>query len=164
MKKHLLAAGILLVFASVCFAQPAAQATASPSPKPKPAMSKAQMLKTLSANEKKLWDAWKNKDAKPFKAMLASDAVMISEGGVENKAALVQEIASMPCEVKSYTLSDWKLTTINSGAVLLTYKGSAEGTCGGQAIPTTWAASVWVNRNGKWQAVSHQETPVAPAK
>ena len=34
MKKHLLlAAGILLLFTSVCFAQP--QATPSPSPKPK---------------------------------------------------------------------------------------------------------------------------------
>lgn len=52
MKKHLLAAGILLVFASVCFAQPAAQAT--PSPSPKPAMTKAQLLKKLSATEKKV--------------------------------------------------------------------------------------------------------------
>ena len=70
MKKHLpLAAGILLAFASVCFAQP--QATTAPAPKPKPAMSKAQMLKVLSTAEKKLWDAFKNKDPKRFRARRA---------------------------------------------------------------------------------------------
>ncbi len=83
MKKHLLAAGILLAFASVCFAQP--QATPSPSPKPKPAMSKAQMLKALSTAEKKLWDAFKNKDPKPFKTGLTADAFALSENGIEKR-------------------------------------------------------------------------------
>ena len=164
MKKHLLAAGILLAFASVCFAQPTAQATPSPSPKPKPAMSKAQLLKKLSAAETKLWEAWKNKDQKPFKAALSADSVMVGESGVEGKDASIKEISTMPCEVKSYKLSDWKLTMINSGAAFLTYKGTANGTCGGMAIPVTWASSVWVNRGGKWLAFAHQETPVPPAK
>ena len=157
MKKHLLAAGILLAFASVCFAQPAAQATASPSPKPKPAMSKAQILKTLSAAEKKLWDAFKNKDPKPFKSGLAAEAFAISENGIEKKEDTVKMIPTAPCEIKSYELSDWKLTMINSGAAFLTYKGTADGTCGGTAIPATWASSVFVNRGGKWLAFSHQE-------
>src|SRR5260370_22564360 len=109
MKKHLLAAGILLAFASVCFAGPAAQATPSPSPKPKPAMSKAQILKTLSAAEKKLWDAFKNKDPKPFKSGLAAEAFAISENGIEKKEDTVKMIPTAPCEIKSYELSDWKL-------------------------------------------------------
>src|SRR5258708_30833753 len=99
MKNHLLAAGILLAFASVCFAQPAAQATASPSPKPKPAMSKAQLLKKLSAAEKKLWDAWKNKDEKPFRTTLAADSIMIGDSGIQNKDGAIKEISTMPCEV-----------------------------------------------------------------
>jgi hypothetical protein len=70
MKRYLpLTAILVIAFASVCFAQP--QATPSPSPaataKPKPRMSKAALLKKLSANETALWNAWKNKDAKPFK-------------------------------------------------------------------------------------------------
>jgi len=36
----------------------------------------------------------------------------------------------------------------------------ADGTCAGQAIPTVWASSLWVNRKGKWTAFLHQETPV----
>jgi hypothetical protein len=158
MKKHLLAAGILLAFASVCFAQPAAQATPSPSPKPRPAMSKAQMLKTLSTAEKKLWDAFKNKDPKPFKSGLAADAFALSENGIEKKEDTVKMIPTAPCEIKSYELSDWKLTMINSSTALVTYKGKTDGTCAGQPIPTAWCSTLYVNRSGKWLALFHTET------
>lgn len=161
MKKHLaLAALVLLAFASLCAAQTQATASPSPSPAPKPRMSKAALLKKLSASDTKLWESWKNKDPKPFQMWLASDAVMISEGGREGKGDVTKEIAAMPCEVKSFSLSDWKLTMITPDAAYLTYKGSAEGTCAGQAIPTVWASSIWVNRKGKWLALSHQETPL----
>ena len=163
MKRYLpLAAILVMAFASVCFAQP--QATASPSPattaKPKPRMSKAQILKKLSANETALWNAWKNKDAKPFQMWLAADGVMVGDQGVGTKKEVTEMMPSMPCEVKSFTLSDWKLAMVDADAAVITYKGAAEGTCGGQAIPTVWASSLWVNRKGKWQAFSHQETPV----
>jgi len=49
---------------------------------------------------------------------------------------------------------------LNSSTALLTYKGIADGTCAGTAIPPVWASSIWVNRGGKWSAASHQETPV----
>ena len=159
MKRYLpLAALLLLAFASVSFAQPTP--TESPSPAPKPAMSKAQIRGRIIATEKKLWEAWKNKDAKPFKANLAADSVMIGERGVAGKADIVKEMASMPCEVKSFELSDFKTTFLNSGTVLLTYKGVADGACAGTALPAVWASSVYVNRGGRWLAASHQETPV----
>lgn len=165
MKKHLpLAALLMLAFASLCLAQP--QATASPSPAPaakaKPRMSKAQLLKKLSANENKLWDAWKNKDAKPFQMWLAADGVMVGDQGVGSKGDVVKMMASMPCEVKSFTLSDWKIAMVDADAAMVTYKGVADGTCAGQPLPTVWASSLWVNRKGKWTAFSHQETPVRP--
>lgn len=163
MKRHLpLAAVLVLAFATFCFAQP--QATASPSPapaaKPKPKMSKAQLLKKLSANETALWTAWKNKDVKPFQMWLTADGVSIGEEGIGNKAELVKMLPSMPCEVKSFTLSDWKLSMVDADAAVLTYKGVAEGTCAGQPIPTVWSSSLWVNRKGKWVVFAHQETPV----
>jgi hypothetical protein len=163
MKRYLpLAAILILAFATLCVAQP--QATASPSPvttaKPKPRMSKAAVLKKLSANENALWTAWKNKDAKPFQMWLAADGVMIGDQGVGTKKDVTEMMGSMPCEIKSFTLSDWKLAMVDADAAVITYKGAAEGTCGGQPIPTVWASSLWVNRKGKWLAFSHQETPV----
>ena len=163
MKRYLpLAALLIMAFATVCLAQP--QATASPSPaataKPKPRMSKAALLKKLSANETALWNAWKNKDAKPFQMWLAADGVMIGDQGIGTKKDVTDMMANMPCEVKSFTLSDWKLAMVDANAAVITYKGVANGTCGGQAIPTVCASSLWVNRKGKWVAFSHQETPV----
>jgi hypothetical protein len=165
MKRHLpLAALLVMAFASLCFAQPQASASPSPAPKPKPKVSKAQLLKQLSATETKLWEAWKNKDPKPFRTYLAADSVIIGSGGTQNKTDAIKEITSMACDVKSINLSDWKLSMIDADAVLLTYKGAATGTCGGKPIPAAWASSVWINRGGRWQAFSHQETNVMPGQ
>src|SRR5256714_13978215 len=165
MKRYLpLAAILIMAFATVSFAQP--QATASPSPataaKPKPRMNKAQILKKLSANETALWNAWKNKDAKPFNMWLAAGGAVVGDQGVAGKKDIASGMASMACEVKSFTLSDWKLTMVDADAAFLTCKGVADGTCAGTAIPTVWASSLWISRKGKWQAFSHQETPVKP--
>lgn len=160
MKKYLpLAVTLLLALASVVSAQDATKPTPEASPKPKPAMSKAQIQKNLVATEKKLWEAWKNKDPKPFKAWVAADSIGIGDQGTQNKAALLKDIAAGGCEVKSFELSEFKLTMIDSDAAVLTYKGTADGTCGGVPIPAAWASSTYVRRGGKWWAITHQETP-----
>lgn len=156
MKKYLpFAIGLLLALASLSFGQ---EAKPSPSPSPKPAMSKAQIRRSLIASEKKLWEAWKNKDAKPFKAWLASDAIMVGENGVATKAQAIEAITGMDCDVKSYTLSDFKVAMASSNVAVIAYKGVVDGTCAGTAVPTVWASSTYVNRGGKWYAFSHQES------
>lgn len=157
MKVRLIVALVLtFVFASVTRSQ---EPTASPSPSPKPAMSRAQSQKIIIATEKKLWEAWKNQNIKQFKATLSSDSVMIGDTGVANKAEAIKAL-EVPCEVKSYELSDLKVTFLNSGAALLTYKSTQDATCGGQQVPATvWSSSAYVLRGGKWLAASHQETP-----
>ena len=42
-----------------------------------------------------------------------------------------------PCEVKSFELSDLKVTFLNSSAALLTYKAISDATCAGQPVPPT---------------------------
>jgi hypothetical protein len=106
-----LAIGFVLIVFSTAFAQ---QAAPTPSPAPKPAMSRAQSQKIIIATEKKLWEAWKQQDSKPFKAYLSSDSLMVSDAGVSNKVASLQEMSSMKCDVKSYELSDVKVTFFDS--------------------------------------------------
>jgi Domain of unknown function (DUF4440) len=161
MKRHLpLAALLVLAFATFCLAQPQATPSPSPSPKPKPKMTKAQLLKKLSANETALWNAWKNKDAKPFQNWLAADGVMIGEEGVGTKQDVLQMMGANPCEIKAFTLSDWKLSMVDPNTAVVTYKGVADGTCGGQPVPPVWASSLWINRKGKWMAFTHQESNI----
>ena len=146
-----------LILTSLAYAQ---EATPSPSPAPKPAMSRAQSQRSIIATERKLWEAWKNKDVKPFRANLSADSIMIGDQGVANKTTAIKDLESMACEVKSYELSDIKVTFLNSSAALVTYKATQDATCGGQqAPPAVWASSAYVMRSGKWLAVSHQETP-----
>jgi len=158
MKKYLpFAFSLLLGLASVSLGQTPVPSP-SPSPKPKPAMSKAQIQKSLIATEKKLWEAFKNKDPKPFKATLAADSVMVGEDGIADKATAIAGIVGTDCDVKSYTLSDFKVAMASPTVALIAYKGTSDGTCKGAPIPVIWASSVYVNRGGKWYAFSHQES------
>ena len=149
---------LTLVLTSLAYAQ---EATPSPSPAPKPAMSRAQSQRNIIATEKKLWEAWKTKDLKPFKANLSADSIMVSESGVADKTTAIKGLESMACEVKSYELSDIKVMFLNNSAALLTYKATQDATCAGEQVPAAvWATSAYVMRGGKWLAASHQETPV----
>lgn len=152
----ILAIVFTFVFASIARSQ---EPAASPSPAPKPAMTRAQSQRIIIATEKKLWEAWKNKNIKLFKATLSADSVMIGDSGVANKTEALKAL-EIPCEVKSYELSDLKVTFLNSSAALLTYKSTQDAVCGGQQVPATvWSSSAYVLRGGKWLAASHQETP-----
>ena len=154
--------GLLFALTTVSFAQEVTKPAASPSPKPRPAMSKTQIQKQLIATEKKLWEGWKNKDAKPFKSILAADSVMISEAGANNKESTVKFIGDNDCVVRSYELSDFKVTMFNSSTALLTYKATQDATCMGTAEPpTVWTSSLYLQRGVKWYAATHQQTTAA---
>src|SRR6185295_17030918 len=77
---------LILFLTSLAYAQ---ESTPSPSPAPKPAMSRAQSQRIIIATEKKLWEAWKTKDSKPFKANLSADSIMIGDEGVADKTTAI---------------------------------------------------------------------------
>lgn len=156
MKRHLpLAAILVLALASLSIAQ---EATPSPTPKPKaPRVTKAQLQKQLADMETALWNAFKNKDMKPFDMYLGKDVVVVDSGGVMAKGSLPEGMKM--CEMKSFSLSDWKMTKPTSTTALLVYKGTQEGTCAGAPVPSTvWVSSLWVKRKDAWVTVFHQET------
>ena len=109
---------LTLVFASFVHAQTTATASPSPSPSPKPGMSRAQSQLMIIATEKKLWEAWKNKDMKPFRANISADAVMIGDSGVADKKTSLSAMEGMACDVKSYELSDIKVTFLNNSTAI----------------------------------------------
>jgi len=157
MKRHLPFAAILIMaLASVCLAQ---EAKPSPSPKPKaPRVTKEMLQQELADKETALWNAFKNKDMKPFETHLAADAVVVDGGGVMAKTSLPEGMKM--CDIKSFSLSDWKLTKLSTTTALLVYKGTQEGTCMGAPVPATvWVSTLWMKRKDTWVTVFHQETP-----
>ena len=118
------------------------------------------IAEAITAKEKQLWDALKNRDYDAFGKMLAADSIYVSSDVVGDKAATVNGVKEFaPTEV---TLSDWKTVVLDEDAAVVTYTVDAKGTAGGQPIPpgALRASTAWVKRGTEWVAVYHQDCPI----
>jgi len=117
---------------------------------------------SLISQEKQVYDAIKNKNSDSFGSMLADDFIYIADDGIHNKADTIKGIQSL--NVTDTTLADWKVLMLDKDAAVVYYTETMNGTANGQPMPTTpfRASSAWVNRNGKWVAVFHQESAIKP--
>ena len=127
------------------------------------AMSEADAI----AREKAIWDTIKNKDYEAFGSMLANDQIEVGSDRAYDKAATIAAVRDFePTEI---TFTDWKFVPIDRNAFVVTYSANLKGKHKGKEFPpeTVRASSAWVNREGKWLAMYHQEceakTAPAPA-
>jgi hypothetical protein len=116
------------------------------------------------AKETATWNAIKNKDYEAFANMLAEDQVEVTGEAVKDKAATTASVREF--EPSEFTLSDWKFLSIDKDAYLVSYTANVKGKYQGKEFSAeagrARASSAWVNRNGKWLAIYHQECPVKP--
>jgi hypothetical protein len=162
MKKTLVLVSMLVV-AAACAAPPTNQpaldtnrnanlAAATPSP----VLSEAE----VTAKEKAIWEAIKQKDYAAFADMLAEDQIEVSSDSVHDKAASVAGVKDFePSEVN---FSDWKYLPIDKDGVIIAYTVAMKGKFKGKEFPptTVHASSAWMRKNNKWLAVFHQECMV----
>ncbi len=114
----------------------------------------------LIALEKQSWEEWKNKNGNFFQTLLTDEAVNIGVGGLSNKSQIVKSTSS-DCEVKSFSVDNFKVVMLDKNVALLTYTATQDGVCGGKTIPAkVLASSVYVKRGGKWLNAFYQETPI----
>jgi len=112
--------------------------------------------------EKKVWEAWKNKDAKTLEAVLGKDFAFYMGNGRHDRAAAIKMWGTEnKCDVKSYWLSDAQSAALTSDVTLLTYKGGGEGTCEGNPIMTEWYVSVLMKDDGVWKTAFGMGVPVS---
>jgi hypothetical protein len=113
----------------------------------------------IIALEKQSWEEWKNKNGNFFQTLLTDEAVNITVGGLSNKSQIVKSTSS-DCEVKSFSVDNFKVIMLDKDAALLTYTATQDGVCSGKTIPAkVLASSVYVKRSGKWLNAFYQETP-----
>jgi hypothetical protein len=117
----------------------------------------------ITGREKQIWEAIKGKDADGFAAMLAEDAIYVSDDGVYDKAGTVKGIKDLA--LTNVALSDWKFIALDKDAAVVIYSMVLTGTGGGHQLPANplRASTAWVNRGGKWMAVYHQDTAAKQA-
>jgi hypothetical protein len=133
------------------------KATTTPTPQgtPKPA---EPVSDDPVVREKQVWDAIKKKDYDRFASFLADDQIEVFSWGVNDKAGSVEGIKH--ADLSSSVLSDFRTAKISDDVSIVTYMIK-----GGGDIPSTGAraSTTWVKRDGKWLAVYHQDTTIAPA-
>ena len=125
-------------------------------------MSNDDKVKTqIIAIEKAGWEAWKNKDASWTKNNVTEEFMLVNSYGVSNKAETIKSTAT-DCEVKSYSLDNFKFVMSGKDTALMTYTAMQDGVCSGQTIPAKVRSSVvYVKRGAKWLEAFYMETPMA---
>jgi hypothetical protein len=130
-----------------------------------PAQEKQQAAKSgtvaaqLEARERKLWEAFKNKDKATLAAMLDGGFRQFEEGlsAFGDKKAEVNAVDEF--ELISYTLSDFTVTSIGPNAALVTYIAQYEGKSGGETSKAKSVfGEVWIRDGNEWKELYMQET------
>jgi len=104
----------------------------------------------IIALEKASWEEWKNKNAKWFQTNLTDEYLLVNTDGVADKAEIVKSTGA-DCEVKSYSVDNFRFVMLGKDSALLTYKGKQDGVCGGKTMPANVnSTAVYVKRGGKW--------------
>ena len=125
------------------------------------APSKAAVEKTLIANENKINEAVAKHDVKTFNDLVASDAMSADGTGFMKVSEFVKSINDM--KIASWHIMDTQVHWVDDKTAVVAYTWMGSGTFKGEPVPpTTYASTVWSERNGKWVAVYHQESAAAP--
>jgi hypothetical protein len=108
----------------------------------------------MMEKEKAAWQAFKDKKPDEFKKLLSANVMCVYAEGVSDMQG---ELAAMQkWDMKSFAISDYKVTSDGSDTAVTTYKVKVEGTVDGKDQSGNYnAASVWKKQKGEWRAIFH---------
>lgn len=136
----------LIAIAPLCFGQA----------KPAKAGKSAANESTIIDLEKSAWEAYKNKQADAFKALMSKDYYGVYAERVKNLDAEVADMAKT--DLRDYSFSDTKVVFPHPKLAVLTYKVKVQATFGGNDMSGTYnSGSVWIQHGGKWVGAFHTE-------
>src|SRR5215471_3436226 len=145
-KPFILCCITLLAIAPVCFSQG----------KPAKAGKSAADESTISDLEKSAWEAYKNKQADAFKALMSKDYYGVYAEGIKTLDAELADMAKS--DLRDYSFTDVKVVFPHPKVAVLTYKAKLQATADGKdASGTRNIGSVWIQQGGKWVGVLHTE-------
>jgi hypothetical protein len=104
------------------------------------------------------WEAYKKRDKAAMAALTAKE---YASNAVTGPSTLQEDLDTIDkLTIEAYTIDEPKVTWINKGVAILRYKAQLKGSFNGKPFVPVYATEVWVNRGGKWQIFSYQETPI----
>lgn len=116
----------------------------------------------IMAVEKRGWEAWMKQDAKGLEETTHKDLTFVDIMGkaTMGQSNVIKGWTDGSCKVSSVDVSDGKATQIANNVAILTFKGTAVGTCGGTKLDPLWGTTVAVKEGDSWRAVYIFETPM----
>jgi ketosteroid isomerase-like protein len=124
----------------------------------------------LLAFEKQANEAYIKADSTFFEGMLSNKFIMHEGGQRMDKAAIVEMIGGVNCDIETWNLDEPQMAKIDADTYAFSYRGTWDGTCTGpdgksMRIPSpTRAATVWVRSGDKWLAAFHGENLIIDPK
>jgi hypothetical protein len=117
----------------------------------------------LTSLEKASWVAWQRMDAGFWESFLSDDHIELNAfAGPVGKQAVIGGISSRQCHVRSYKVDRFTFRRLDENTAILVYRAEQDTTCGSVTVPTpVWATSVYQLRDGRWQNVLYEHTPIA---
>jgi Domain of unknown function (DUF4440) len=107
--------------------------------------------------EKSAWEAYKNKQADAFKALMSKDYYGVYAEGVKNLDAELADLAKT--DLRDYSFTDVKVVFPHPKMAVITYKAKVQASMGGTDMSGTYnSGSVWVQQGGKWVGAFHTES------
>ncbi|MFN2529867.1 MAG: DUF4440 domain-containing protein [Pyrinomonadaceae bacterium] len=148
----------VVLFISACAAPPANRETltngnSNRAETTAPALTQAEAI----TKEKEVWNALEKKDYDGFANLLADDMIYVAPEAVYDRAGTVKGVNGFAPQDISF--SDWKFTSVDKDAGVISYTISLKVAENGKPAEsqTLRAGTAWVNRNGKWVAIYHQD-------
>ncbi len=124
---------------------------------------KSNVDQELVRTETGFFEAWKSKDTAYFRNHIPENGIFWGENGTARRAQQLEEQqqSAQSCVVEGYSLSDFGVLPLATGAYLLTYKAEQHATCDGQKVPVHMnGSSVYTFKEGRWQAIYRAEVPL----
>jgi len=111
---------------------------------------------TITDLEKSAWEAYKNKQADAFKALMSKEYYGVYAEGMKTLDAELADMAKT--DLHDYSFSDIKVVFPHPKMAVMTYKAKVQATADGKDISGTYnSGSVWVQQGGKWVGAFHSE-------
>ena len=109
-------------------------------------------------NERKIWEAFKARNANAVSALLADEVQVVTVNGRFDKAGFLRLVTQLP-EIPSYTITNATVISPSKDVAILTYDSKYVTKEPRLMNHSAFQTTVWVNRGGNWVAVFNQETP-----
>ena len=152
-RKNLFIFTAVLVATPLCLAQIISAAKSSTKNQ-----AETSLDQMIVGKSRETWEAYKTRNIGAIKALAAPEYGAFNLTGPSN---LQEDIANIQkLTIASYTIDEPRVSRVTKDVVILRYRCDLKGSFDGKPFVPIYATEVWVNRGGKWQIVSYQETAV----